>query len=52
MAYTCIGYLLEGGDEKAPQRGWLKYKYGVSWQIVPIVLIKMLKDKDTEKSES
>ena len=43
--------LSEGGDEKAQQCGWLKDKYGVSWQIVPIVLIKMLKDKDTEKSE-
>ena len=43
--------LSEGGDEKAQQCGWLKDKYGVSWQIVPIVLIKMLKDKDTKKSE-
>ena len=43
--------LSEGGDEKAQQCGWLKDKYGVSWQIVPLVLIKMLKDKDTEKSE-
>jgi predicted 3-demethylubiquinone-9 3-methyltransferase (glyoxalase superfamily) len=31
--------------------GWLKDKYGVSWQIVPTVLIKMLKDKDPEKSK-
>jgi predicted 3-demethylubiquinone-9 3-methyltransferase (glyoxalase superfamily) len=43
--------LSEGGDEKAQQCGWLKDKYGVSWQIVPIVLTKMLKDKDTKKSE-
>jgi predicted 3-demethylubiquinone-9 3-methyltransferase (glyoxalase superfamily) len=43
--------LSEGGDEKAQQCGWLKDRYGVSWQIVPIVLIKMLKDKDTTKSE-
>jgi predicted 3-demethylubiquinone-9 3-methyltransferase (glyoxalase superfamily) len=43
--------LSEGGDEKAQQCGWLKDKYGVSWQIVPIALIQMLKDKDTEKSE-
>lgn len=43
--------LSEGGDEKAQQCGWLKDKYGVSWQIVPIVLIKMLKDKDTKKSD-
>jgi predicted 3-demethylubiquinone-9 3-methyltransferase (glyoxalase superfamily) len=31
--------------------GWLKDKYGVSWQIVPIVLQKMLQDKDPERSE-
>ena len=43
--------LSAGGDEKAQQCGWLKDKYGVSWQIVPLVLIEMLKDKDTEKSE-
>ena len=43
--------LSEGGDEKAQQCGWLKDKYGVSWQIVPTILIKMLKDKDSEKSQ-
>ena len=32
--------LSEGGDEKVQQCGWLKDKYGVSWQIVPTVLIK------------
>lgn len=43
--------LSEGGDEKAQQCGWLKDKYGVSWQIVPTILIKMLQDKDTKKSD-
>lgn len=43
--------LSEGGDEKAHQCGWLKDRYGVSWQIVPTVLGRMLQDKDTEKSE-
>ena len=43
--------LSQGGDEKAQQCGWLKDKYGVSWQIVPIVLGKMLQDKDTKKSD-
>jgi predicted 3-demethylubiquinone-9 3-methyltransferase (glyoxalase superfamily) len=43
--------LSEGGDEKAQQCGWLKDKYGVSWQIIPIVLGKMLQDKDTRKSD-
>jgi len=43
--------LSEGGDEKAQQCGWLKDKYGVSWQIVPVVLTKMLQDKDSKKSQ-
>lgn len=42
--------LAEGGDEKAQQCGWLKDRYGVSWQIVPTVLITMLLDKDAGKS--
>jgi predicted 3-demethylubiquinone-9 3-methyltransferase (glyoxalase superfamily) len=33
------------------QCGWLRDKYGVSWQIVPTILDEMLRDKDTEKSE-
>jgi len=37
-------------DETAEQCGWLKDKYGMSWQIVPTVIAKMLKDKDAEKS--
>jgi len=44
--------LSDGGDKKAQQCGWLKDKYGVSWQIVPTVLGKMLQDKDARKSES
>jgi predicted 3-demethylubiquinone-9 3-methyltransferase (glyoxalase superfamily) len=42
--------LSEGGDEKAQQCGWLKDKFGVSWQIVPAVLGEMLQDKDAEVS--
>jgi predicted 3-demethylubiquinone-9 3-methyltransferase (glyoxalase superfamily) len=41
--------LLEGGQES--QCGWLKDKYGVSWQVVPDVLIEMLHDKEAEKSK-
>ncbi len=44
--------LSEGGDEKAQQCGWLKDKYGVSWQIVPRVLAEMLNDADRSKSQS
>ncbi len=36
-------------DPKAEQCGWLKDKYGVSWQIVPTVLFKMQRDKDKKK---
>ena len=43
--------LSEGGDEKAQQCGWLKDKYGVSWQIIPEILIKMLNDSDSQKSQ-
>ncbi len=43
--------LSKGGDEKAQQCGWLKDKYGLSWQVVPTVLVEMLQDKDPKKSE-
>ncbi len=43
--------LSEGGDEKAQQCGWLKDKYGVSWQNVPVVLARMIQDKDIKKSQ-
>jgi len=39
-------------NPRAEQCGWLKDKYGVSWQIVPTILAKLLQDKDTKKSES
>jgi predicted 3-demethylubiquinone-9 3-methyltransferase (glyoxalase superfamily) len=39
-----------GGDEQAQQCGWLKDKYGVSWQIVPRVLPEMIASPDREKS--
>lgn len=32
------------------QRGWLKYKYGASWQIAPAIVDEMLNDPDPEKS--
>lgn len=40
-----------GGGETG-ECGWLKDKYGVSWQIVPTVLIEMLQDKDPAKAKS
>lgn len=41
---------LSKGGEKG-RCGWLKDKYGLSWQVVPTVLGKMLQDKDAEKSK-
>jgi predicted 3-demethylubiquinone-9 3-methyltransferase (glyoxalase superfamily) len=40
---------LSAGGEKSPC-GWLKDKFGVSWQIVPPALGEMLGDKDPEKA--
>ena len=42
--------LTKGGDEKAQQCGWLKDKYGLSWQIVPSFMEEMMSDPDTEKT--
>ena len=40
--------LSEGGEKG--RCGWLKDKYGLSWQIIPSILGKMLQDKDPAKS--
>ena len=42
--------LSEGGDDKAQQCGWLKDRYGLSWQVVPRALIELMSDPDPEKS--
>ena len=42
--------LTAGGDKQAQQCGWLKDKYGLSWQVVPAVLVEMMKDPDKEKA--
>src|SRR6202011_277043 len=41
--------LSEGGEKQ--RCGWLRDKYGLSWQIVPSVLGQLLQDKDSEKSK-
>lgn len=42
--------LSAGGDENAQQCVWLKDKFGLSWQVVPTVLGKLLNDIDPERS--
>src|SRR6266511_2863679 len=43
--------LSKGGDPKAQQCGWLKDKYGLSWQVVPTMLPELLKDHDSPKAQ-
>lgn len=43
--------LSEGGDESAQQCGWLKDKFGVSWQVVPSMLNDLITNHESEKSE-
>ncbi|MGZ8453397.1 MAG: VOC family protein [Candidatus Binatia bacterium] len=41
---------LSDGGQKS-QCGWLKDKFGLSWQVVPSALVEMLQDPDPEKSK-
>lgn len=41
----------EGGDEKAQVCGWLKDKFGLSWQVVPTILSELISSPDKEKTE-
>jgi predicted 3-demethylubiquinone-9 3-methyltransferase (glyoxalase superfamily) len=43
--------LSEGGDPKSQMCGWLKDKFGLSWQVVPSVLSKMMTDPDKAKAK-
>lgn len=43
--------LSEGGDPKAQQCGWLKDKFGVSWQVVPRGMAEMLRDAASEPAK-
>ena len=42
--------LLNGGGTPS-QCGWLKDKYGLSWQVIPTILSKLLADKDRERAK-
>ena len=39
-------HLTAGGDPAAQQCGWLKDKYGVSWQVVPVEMLDLIADPD------
>lgn len=43
--------LSAGGDPAAQQCGWLKDRYGVSWQIVPAILPALVKEPDSPQSQ-
>ena len=43
--------LLSGGGQES-QCGWLKDRFGVSWQVTPIILPKLLRDKNPKKSQN
>ena len=41
----------EGGDPRARQCGWVKDKFGLSWQVIPKALPQMLMDENSEKAQ-
>ncbi len=43
--------LAEGGDPKARQCGWLKDRFGLSWQVVPEGMIRMLKNPGSKGTQ-
>src|SRR5207237_9201405 len=43
--------LTAGGDPKAQQCGWLKDKYGLTWQVVPTSMSEVFKMRRTEMRE-
>ena len=46
--WTTLG---EGGDPKAQQCGWLKDRFGLSWQVIPAVLFELVSDPDPAKAQ-
>ncbi len=43
--------LSAGGDQNAQACGWLKDKFGVSWQVVPTIIDELVKDHTSEKTQ-
>jgi predicted 3-demethylubiquinone-9 3-methyltransferase (glyoxalase superfamily) len=44
------GRLTQGGDPSAQACGWLKDKFGLSWQVVPTQMAELISDPDREKA--
>lgn len=42
--------LSAGGDEQAQQCGWLKDRFGLSWQVIPVQLLAWLDDPDPARA--
>lgn len=43
--------LSAGGNPEAQQCGWLKDKFGLSWQVVPTMMAKLFKDENSAKAQ-
>lgn len=43
--------LSEGGDEQAQMCGWLKDRFGVSWQVVPTIVAELMQDQESEAGQ-
>jgi predicted 3-demethylubiquinone-9 3-methyltransferase (glyoxalase superfamily) len=43
--------LSQGGDPKAQQCGWLKDRFGLSWQVIPKVLTDMLQEHESPRAQ-
>jgi len=43
--------LTAGGDPAAQQCGWLKDRFGVSWQVVPVAMLELIGDPSSKRSE-
>ena len=43
--------LSAGGDKNAQMCGWLRDKYGITWQVFPAMMTEILKDKNIERTD-